>query len=826
MYGMPHSIQSQHRLLEVSQVKRQERKLKRRDFLKTAAAAATGGLILSGCAEKVDPYALKKPGITGKQAWAKGEEKWIASTCGQCPAGCGIRVRVVEGRAVKIEGNQAHPVNQGGIGPKGQSGLQMLYNPDRLHGPMRREGERGSGRWKSIPWDEAIQEISKTLRDLRAQGDPRGLVVVDGEPRGAMPELWGRFLEAYGSPNHVDHWAATDGGKVLAMSYMHGVPELPAYDWKSTRYVLSFGARLFESWCQTIHFTRVSSYLRRGMPGHRVKIVHVAPHNSVTAAKADEWVPIEPATYGALALGLAHILIDEDLYDKAFVRDHTFGFENWTDEEGRTHRGYRDLVMKDYTPEKVEKITGIPVKTIERIAHEMAENHPAIALADGNAAAATNGLGTAMSIHALNALMGNLERPGGLLVQRPIPLSPWPAVVGDETARKGHAALRVDGAGGPYHPLTRGMIQNLPEAILSEKPYPVKALFLYRSNPVFSKPEGRRWIEALRKVPLVVSFSPLPDESTLWADLVLPDHTYLERWDLVEPMPSAGTPVLSMRQPAVAPRFDTMATGDAVIRLAQSLGSPVSEAFPWKDYREALTERLTGILDVPGGSITASDPKELIKEMQKNGGWWASGYPFEQWETAFRTPSGKFEFHSQAIANRLSAMFRDPRELQNYLNSAGVTTRIDDLCLPHWEPSRFAGGAEEYPFVLVAYRGMNYAEGGVRHIPWLRELPLSGRNAWSERCEMHPEDAEHLKLHDGDKVWIESPAGRRRMAIQLLPGVRPGTVGVPLGHGAWPPKPNDAELAGGASLLVNQCDPLAGILALQGTRVRIRKDAI
>lgn len=792
--------------------------LSRRDFLKGAGALA-GGLVLAGCE---DPYALEKPPVPGGEGWIKGEEKWIPSVCGQCQAGCGIRVRVVEGRAVKIEGNPAFPLNRGGLGPKGQAGLQLLYHPDRVRGPMRRDGARGSGRWKPVSWEEAIREVGKALRELRQRGSPEGLVVADGLRRGMGREFWDRFLEAYGSPNHLDHVSTSEGGKVLAMAYMHGIPELPAYDWDRTRYVLGFGASLFESWCQTIHLTRASSYLRRGMPGQRVKFVQVSPRFSVTAMKADEWVPIKPATYGALALGLGHVLVRDALVDADFLRDRTFGFETWTDAAGIAHRGFKSLLMEDYAPAKVAGITGIPEPAIERLAHEMAENRPAVSLADGGAAAATNGLGTAMAIHALNALLGNLERPGGLLVQRSAPLAAWPAVTPDDIARKGRGAARVDGAGGPACLLGLGCVQAVPDAVLSGRPYPVQALFLQHSNPVFSKPDGRRWLEAIRKIPLVVSLSPIRDESGLWADWLLPEPTYLERWEPVEPVPGVGSPVLGLRQPAVAPQHDTMPAGDLLIRLAGEIGPGVTEAFPWKDAKAAALERLKGLLEAKGGSTEAAKMPDLTKGLQKDGGWWAPGYPYEQWEKAFPTPSGRFEFFSQGIAARLAAGLPEAKARDAALAAAGVATRGDDLCLPHWEPPRFAGSEAEYPLVLVAYRGIEYAEGGARHLPLLRELPMAGRTAWRDCCEIHPADAGRLGLKAGRTAWLESPAGRLLLTVRLVPGVRPGTVAVPLGHGPWP-APAQGEPAGAYGLIANLSDPLAGILALQGTRVRVRK---
>jgi len=796
--------------------------LSRRNFLR-AAGVATGGTFLAGCNDDPRPYSLEKPAVPGAENWAQGEQRWVASTCSQCFAGCGIRVRVVEGRAVKIEGNPSCPINEGGLGPKGQAGVHLLYHPDRVRQPLRRDGERGSGRWKPIPWEEAIREIGVRLRELREQGEPRGVVVLDGEPHGLMPQLWERFLQAYGSPNHINHRSTTDGSKRLAMAYMQGVFELPAYDLKGVSYILGFGATLLESSCQGIHLMRASARLRSGVSGRRGKFVQVSPSFSVTAAKADEWVPLKPGTHGALALGLAHVLVQEELYDKEFVQEHTFGFEDWADGDQK-HRGFRSLVLEDYPPEKVAKITDVSVETIKRLAREMFAHRPALALAD-DAAASTNGLATAMAIHALNALLGSVERPGGVLVQRRAPLAPWPPVELDDVARTNLAAPRIDGTGTAVCPLGDGFVQGLPEAILSGKPYPVKALFLYRSNPVFSKPEGQRWIEAIRTVPLVVSFSPLPDESTFWADFILPDHTYLERWELVEPVASTGYPVLGIRQPAVVPRHDTMATGDVIVHLAQATGAPVSDALPWPDYRTAATERLRGILDAKTGSIVASDMPDLVRKLEQQGGWWRSDYPFEQWETAFRTKSGKFEFYCRAIAERLAKVFPDANDREQYLKSVGLDARGDELCLPHWERPRFVGQEEKFPFILIPYRSIDYAEGGARHLPVLRELPEAGHGGgWKESIEMHPDDASRLGIGKGDTVWVESPVGGHRLTVELLYGVRPGTLGLHLGHGPWPPSGTEPGNAC-YGLLANANDPLAGIMALHGTRVRIRKES-
>jgi len=787
------------------------RELSRREVL--GALTALGAGAAAGCGSGLEAGDFEIP-----PGWRAGEERSIPTTCGQCPAGCGIKVRVFEGRAVKIEGNPAHPINAGGIGPKGQAGLQLLYHPDRIRGPQLRNGPRGSGRWTQITWDSAIERLAAELGALRRAGHPEGLVLIDGEPRGVVPRLWDRFLRAYGSPNHVTHASTSEGARALAMRWMQGSTELPAYDWENTGYVLGFGVGLFDSWCQTIHMSRASGALRRGKPGQRAKFVHVASRFSVTAAKADEWIPIEPGADGALALALAHVLVRDGLYDRAFVEAHTFGFEDFRDEHGVAHAGFR-TVIAEFAPEKVSRTTGVAADRIVRIAHEMGAHPPVIALGDGSACGATNGLGTAMAIHALNALLGSVERTGGVLTERRV-LASWPPGELDGVARAGLAAPAVDGRDTARCALGNGAIQSVPDAILSGRPYPVKALLLYRSNPAFSKPEGRKWREALGAVPFIVSFSPLPDESTAWADLVLPDHTYLERSEVVEPAPSSGLPLIGLRQPVVAPRRRGMATGDVVVRLARAMGAPTAAVFPWPDYAAAVGALPQSLASKDGTPRVVS---ALLPAMHETGT--ASGErSFEQWDTAFATPSGRFEFYSQGIRARLGAVFADDDALNRHLVAEGVRDRGDRLCLPRWEPPRFAGDAAAFPFVLAPYRGINYAEGGVRHLPWLRELPAAGLLAWEETIDMNPDDARHLGLAQGERAWLESPVGRRRVCVRIAPGMRPGMVGMPLGHGPWPPRPEDPDIAGGHGLLAALSDPLSGLHAHQGTRARVRKE--
>jgi anaerobic selenocysteine-containing dehydrogenase len=159
----------------------------------------------AGCRLRRDPYAAEKPPVPVERGLRPGSEKFVFTTCGLCPAGCGLRVRVVDGRAVKVEGNAESPVNRGGVCVRGQAGLELLYHPDRIRGPRRRVGERGENRWQAISWDEAIAQLASELSKLRAAGEPESLVLLDGEQTGTTHALWSRLLEVFGSPNHIGH---------------------------------------------------------------------------------------------------------------------------------------------------------------------------------------------------------------------------------------------------------------------------------------------------------------------------------------------------------------------------------------------------------------------------------------------------------------------------------------------------------------------------------------------------------------------------------------------------------------------------------------------
>lgn len=665
---------------------------------RAALAGLAGGAAASvtGCRRGWTPpeaeptsRAVAKPDVPGAGAYATHEERWFRSACAQCPAGCGIRVRVVEGRAVRIEGDRDNPLNQGGIGARGLAALQGLYDADRIPGPLRRRGET----LVPVSWDEALGELATALAALRARGEPDQLLVWCGHERGVMHELLARLCRGFGTPSFVDGRAAHTGALAQVMDETLGVAEVPVYGWADAGQVLSLEAGLLEGSCQAVYFTRMAALRRRGQRP-RARLVHAGPVFDLSAYNADEWLRVEPGTSGALALGLARLILARHPADAGLPAALVANVA-----------AVRDLVAT-YTPDHVAAVTGVAPRALERLAAELDEHRPSFAFVDEHSLGFSNGLDTARAAMVLNTVLGAFwAEAGGVRAAPPPPLPPWPAVVPDELAAAGLTRRRYDGS--------LEQLEAAPPAI---------ALF-HHANPAYARPQPARWRRALAAIPLVVSFSPYRDETVeAVADLVLPDHTFLERWEVATPAPALDRPILTTRVPVVAPLHDTRSSGDVVLELARRLGGAVAAALPWRTLREATEVRLAGLRDLG----------------EHHDGYWLGAVP---------PPV-----------------------------PARVTVR-GSYALPTWH-----GDPARYPLRLLVHRPLGYAEGSGANQPWLRMLqPRPGAAPWAFAARVHPASAPELR--DGDLVVIESEWGAIRVAVRLDEWVAPGCVVVPMGGG-------------------------------------------
>jgi len=739
----------------------------------------------------------------------------VPGVCLMCSGGCGTLARVAGGHVVKLEGNPMHPVNLGTLCPKGQAAPELLYNPDRLSGPIQRVGERGSGNWQPITWDEAAQFVAQKLNTLRSAEHPERAVIMHGETRGQLRSFFERFMQAVGSPNLISRESLNTEAAKLGNTFTQGLYELPAYDLENTNYMISFGASLLEAGRVPVRTIMGYSTMRRGR-ATRGKLVVIDPRQGVTGAKADEWIPIIPGTDAALALGMANVIIQSGMFDSDFVNNYGFGFEDFNDEAGHLHTGFKSYVLEHYNPSKVEEITGVPATTISRLAGEFAQNKPGLAIlpAKGGLLNGTiGGIYTAMAVQILNALIGNFETPGGVMTQR-YPTTPaWPPLPVDAIAERGRKSERVDGAGTQF-PLSHHAYQAVADRILAGNP--VEVLFLYDANPVYEVPGGKRFVEAFNKIPLIVSFSSFMDESAQYADLVLPEPTFLERYqdDYIEGL---GYPGIALRQPAIPPRLNTQNVGDFFLKLADAMGGAVKEAFPWKTYEEVLQYRLKDI---------GTDWKTLTEL----GVWMTPGYRFtlrgsDRWVSEVigrdrhSSPAdGRFDFYSRELNSLLENFNPDQ------LKALGISQTGDAACIPHYEPTPFIGRVEDFPFVLNVITLMSLGStSAAANLPTLQEISgMTVGETWDSWLEMSPEAATAHGLQDKDQVWVESSFGKVKTKVRLVKGLRPDVVNLPYnqGHtavGRWA----KGRGVNGMDLLNPASEPAAGLAEFSNTRVKV-----
>jgi anaerobic selenocysteine-containing dehydrogenase len=691
----------------------------RRSILAGLGAALVPACRRAAVPPELDPTSRSqiKPYVPGAETYSTYEERWIPSSCGQCPAACGIRVRVVEGRAVRIEGNAANPVNRGAIGVRGLSGLQTLYDPDRITQPLRRIGDR----LVPIAWDTALALLEAKLVDTRAHA-PERLLVLSGLERGFTHELLARFCRAFGTPNFVDGSPAHTATLARAMERCVGVREVPALGWADVGAVLSLEAGLFEDACRSIHFAQAAASLRRDRPS-RARLIHAGPAFDLAAYNADRWLRVRPGTSGALALGICHLLVRDNTYAHDIV-DRARGLD-----------GFKALIER-FTPERVSLITGCDAGAVGELAQTLSSRWPVLVVVDERSLAFTNGLDTAIAAIGLSALLGSIENPhGGLRIAPVAPTRAWPDHALDDDARRGLAMPRLDGAGRVPYADARSVVDTLPDAIAATPP---AVALLFHSNPVYARAQPDRWRDALGKIPFVVSFSPVIDETVASVvDLVLPDHSYLERFEDATPLPGAPRAVAGVRRSTVTPLHDTRATADVLLEIARRL--PIAAGFPWHTSRDAFEQRWSGLHDAARGTIVESTPRRFLDRFYATG-FWAD--------------------HEDA----------PPRPF--------------DLVLPDtWSEPRWDGEEARFPLALLAYHPLGHADGSGASQPWLRNLTgRPGLGAWTFAASLSPRDAPR-GTRTGDRIRVTSPHGSITCALHLDPRIAPGCIAIPTGGG-------------------------------------------
>ncbi|MHC1698086.1 MAG: molybdopterin-dependent oxidoreductase [Geobacteraceae bacterium] len=521
--------------------------MKRRTFLQLGGMTVASAF-LAGCQsqnEKLIPYLIPlDEGVT------PGKATYYASSCSSCPAGCGILVRVSEGRAKKIEGNPQHPVNRGRLCARGQAILQELYHPDRIQQPLRRSGTRGSGKFQKISWSEALNLLTDRLKELQRERNTGSLALLTPQLSGSLATLTDVFMRSFGSTNHLSYELLSPHWLSLANRQSFGQPDLPFYDLAETRYLLSFGADFVESHLSPVQYGNAFGRMRQGRDTVRGHFTYIGGRMSLTGASADRWMPAKPGSEGTLALGLARLILAESLHDKDALS------ANGLNQEELLAR------LQGYDLQRVAEETSLAKNSIVEVAREFATTRPSLAMAGETVAFQSNGPEAVRAIQLLNTLVGNLNRPGGV----------YPS---------GTAPLNGSLSG------TESSFSELRALIESMRAGRIKAV-LIKSNPVHTVPPVTGFQEALDTVPFIVSFATVLDDTALHADLVLPDNAALESWGDVVPRAGTRGKVYGMMQPVVTPLYDTRQFAEVLLATASRLGGPLAAALPQKSFVEYL----------------------------------------------------------------------------------------------------------------------------------------------------------------------------------------------------------------------------------------------
>lgn len=671
--------------------------MKRREFIILGGIGATSASLLSACGH---PEEKLIPAFIPDDEYVPGIDYWKASTCGMCPAGCGIIVRTREHKANKIEGNPLHPVNRGALCARGQAGLEVLYNPDRIKGPMKRVGERGEGKWEEITWAEGIKTLVDKLREIDPNSTDEKAIFATSDGKSITARVAARFMQAYRQVFAANRIDAEENGVDGLLGGVRTGDEI--FDIGNATYLLSLGARFLENWKSPVMYSRAYGEFRSGRGKQRGRFVHIEPRMSLTAANADEWLPASAETEALVALAIAQTIVREGLNKAPLKADSA-------------------KALEPFSPEATAHITDIPADRIIRLAREFSKAERPLAIGGFLPSGS-------LSVNLLNALVDNLNRPGGvLLVERHE----------DES----NSALEL-----PERELILPPGQD--ESVLSLRIYQMtkwdyRLIMIHGINPIFAKTPWR-WLPTSS---FVVSFSSFIDETSDLADLVLPDHSYLERWDIHSSFGSDGAPIVSLTQPVLGPQRNSMQTSDVLLAVARSLGGEVARALDFESSKDIVEKSALSLVKKPASEI--------------RDGLWS-----QLMELGIMVAKSSVPGSKQRAVGHTKEISLDRSALESFLNK------------PVGEPNA------EYPLNLIVYEHATLGDGSAANLPSIQELPDSMTSVmWGSWVEINPKTASSLGVADGDLVEIATEQGSLRLPAVVYPGIRPDVVAMPFGQG-------------------------------------------
>ncbi len=722
--------------------------ISRRDFLKLGAASV-GAFAVGQMLPPMVAKAAKESGLINAAG-----NGYISTMCEMCVWRCGVIAKIVEGRVVKLDGNPEHPHSRGNLCPRGQSGLMNTYDPDRVLTPLIRVGKRGEGKFRQASWEEALDLVASKMTEIKTKYGAEAMVF--SSTHNLSQPLFENLLYAFGSPNYGTQRSLCFNAMIVANTMTYGMEE-PAriYDDK-LKYILLTGRNLFEA-ISTSETSDLSRAIDRG-----AKVVYLDPRYTKTASKATEWLPIKPGNDLAFHLALLNVIIGEKLYNRAFVEKNTIGFDELKKE------------VSKYTPDWAAPLTGIPAETITRIAHEFADAAPhALAHNGWRTSNFINSFHTQRAITILNALIGNWDvvlteaggEESGKLGAPSQP--PYPRV----------SALRLDGVPWKYPvvPFKIGVFQEMRDNIVSGEPYQAHGWFISRQNPVMSLPDREKTLKAFAKLDFIVTVDIILNDTAWFSDVVLPEASYLERYDPLLPFGDKAF----LRQPVIEPQGEAKSALWIYKQLGERLG--LGDFFQYTDEEDYLRQQLAPL----GVSLEEVKTKGYAESPE-------TPHAGESAEKSWNTPSGKIELFSDTLAK---------------VGFSGV---------PTWEePPQPA----EDQFYLLTGKVAQSTQFGTQNNQLL--------NKYSDepRLWINTQVAAKLDLATDDWVEVTSEVGQIHIPVLVTQAIRSDCVFMTPGYGHLSKGLTTAFGIGASDsvLHVTYTDPISGGQALSQTFVTVKK---
>ncbi len=674
----------------------------------------------------------------------------VPTLCGMCGryAICGINVTLEEGKIVKVEGRKTHPLSKGFLCQVGKASLEYQYSPERLTHPLK----KNNGDWERISWDEALETIVTELRKTKKRHGPESLAIYMGQVMTPMIKHAKRFCDLFGTPNITSAASFCQWSGIIAHVMTFGAFAFP--DPENSEMILVWGNNPPST--NRLLNMKIDNAVDRG-----AKLVVIDPRKTDIALKADLHVPIRPATDGALALALLNVLISEKLYERNFVDNYTVGFEHLCER------------VQSWTPEKVEEITWVPAATIRHIARLIGRHRPAAIVSGISPNHATNGFQAFRAIASIIAISGNLDERGGNVFGYRLPFKSY---------RIKEKFPKIKGVGAEeyalfFRVLAEAHAASLSETVITDSPYPIKAMLVQGGNPVSSWPHTNKTIKALKKLDFLAVMDTYMTETAKLAHVILPAATFFERpeWlDYGQMMPTSPTVILQNK--VTEPLGECRPDWQFWFTLGRKMG--YESYYPWSDIREAIDWELSPSGFTFGQLAENSDGIEYgkmeFRRYEKNG---------------FNTPSKKVEFFSE----RLERMGHEP--LPFYTESTETPLSRSDLL-------------EKYPFTLVTgARCEVYQHSQFRQCFSLR------KGHPEPQVEINPKTAQDSGIRNGDMVCVSTQRGSIKIKAFITDKILPGVIGIP--HG-W--ADSNANL-----LTDNVQDPVSGFPPFRASLCSVSK---